>query len=526
MGIKSLLLETKNAPRRCLVCMILLACCIALAVWVGGGTDLKTDGPVICLDGKATLRQRFDSYTICTTLAKGDSLRVLGIDRSSFGQRWLVMTPKGDIGWVDASDLPVRQIITDGKNKGDTVSVRAVWSESYIYYYAYTNSKGEEEKLSTKDFVPVLEGWDRYAYNRDGCAGVCSSHKFEAKTLGKSFDEVKKSFGSPVLLRITPHGMETQYSWKIFEPSTGKIMKPNVTFSADSVATAVSLGDPTSRAASWLKHMPLASSIIDWPVTSLMVRGSRYEAMADPMVTGFKKAMIIALIVVVLIVYFFWMFFTATLPVLLMGWVDKFPAVFYPLNDTWLKLLMFGVMFVSVYIWSVMMMAWGMFPFWSVLILIFGWYAFTLAASPLCYYPHIRCPKCRHLHTIKFDHEDFEYSEIKTGEDIRRGKLLGKRTATWKAWTQVTSTKTYSDGHKDTSTYNHDVHTKAQDYRTYEYIHYNVTYRLDHYRRYYKCDHCGLVEETTRIETTELDRQEIGRSVQESTYGDVYRKRW
>ena len=86
--------------------------------------------------------------------------------------------------------------------------------------------------------------------------------------------------------------------------------------------------------------------------------------------------------VVALICYFFWMFFTPQLPVLLMGWLMKFPPVFAFLSDKMLRLLMFGVTVVSVYVWSVMMMAWGMFPFWSVLIIIFGWYAFTLAACP------------------------------------------------------------------------------------------------------------------------------------------------
>ncbi len=522
MGIKSLLLETENAPRRCLISLILLACCIAMAVWDGGGSNLKTDGPVICLTDKATMRQRFDRDTISTTLAKGDSVRILGIDRSSFGQKWLVETHKGDIGWVDASDLPViRQIVTDGNDKGDTVSVTAIWLGAYIHKYAYTNSKGEEKERSTDDFIPVLDGWDKYAYNRDGRAGICSAGKFEKNTLDKSLDEVNKVFGTPVLLRITPEGMEAQYSWKIYEPSTGQMMRPNVTFGPDSVATAVSFGDPTNRAASWLRHMPLASTIINWPVTSLMVRGSRYDAFGEAMPSGVMKAVMICLVVVVLICYFFWMFFTASMPVLLMGRLVKYPAVFYPLSDQLLRMLMLAVTLVSVYLWSVMMMAWGMFPFWSLLILICGWYSFTLAASPLCEYPHIRCPKCRRLYTIKFDHEDFEYSEIKRGEDIRQGKLLGKRTATWEAWTQVT---TY---YKNRSSTNHreDVHTRAQDYRTYEYIHYDVTYRLDHYRRYYKCDNCGLIEETTYIETTEINREEIGRSVHETTYGDTYRKR-
>ncbi len=62
---------------------------------------------------------------------------------------------------------------------------------------------------------------------------------------------------------MTPNGMVAQYSWKVYEPSSGKMMKPNVTFNADSVAEAVSFANPTSRAASWLKHMPLASTIIE-----------------------------------------------------------------------------------------------------------------------------------------------------------------------------------------------------------------------------------------------------------------------
>lgn len=523
MGLKSFLLETENAPRRCLICMILIVCCIAAALWDGGGSNLKTDGPVVCLTGNATLRQRFDRDTVCTTIAKGDSLLVLGIDRSSFGQKWLVETPKGDIGWVDASDLSgIRQIVTDGADKGDIVSVQAKWSGSYISDYIYINKEGKEKKRRTDDFIPVLDGWDNYAYNRDGRAGVCSASKFESRTLGQSLDEVNRSFGPPVLLRITPQGMEAQYSWKVFEPSTGKMYRPNVTFGADSTATAVSLGDPTARAASWLKHMPLASQIIDWPLTSLMVRGSRYDAYADAMPSTGMKILIICLLVLVMICYFSWMFFTASLPVLLMGWLVKFPKVFYVLSDQWLRVLMLGVTLVSVYIWSVMMMAWGMFPFWSVLILICSWYSFSLAASPLCEYPHIRCPKCRHLYTIMFDHEDFEYSEIKTGEDIRQGKLLGKRTATWEAWTQVTTY--YTD--RSSTSHREDVHTQAQDYRTYEYIKYDVTYRLDHYRRYYKCGNCGLVEETTRIKTTELDRQETGRYAHETAYGDEYRKGW
>ena len=266
------------------MCFILLACCIAVAIWDGGGSNLKTDGPIICLERKATLGQPFDLDTICTTLAAGDSVRVLGVDRSSFGQKWLVETHKGDIGWIDASDLSgISQIVTDDADKGDTVSVKAKWLGSFIHRYIYSNSKGEEKERSTDGFIPVFDGWEDYEYNRDGYAGVCSVEKFEKAVIGKSLDEVNDRFGSPVLQRITPNGIEAQYSWKIFEPSTGRMLRPDVSFSPESVASAVSFVAPTSRAAFWLRHMPLASTIIDWPVTSLMIRGSRYNIYVDAM---------------------------------------------------------------------------------------------------------------------------------------------------------------------------------------------------------------------------------------------------
>ncbi len=526
-GLKDLLLETSNSPRRCLIYLIFLSCCIGFAVWDGGGSDLKNDGPKICLTKRAVMRQKFDRDTLLTNLAAGDSLKVLGIDISSFGQLWLVETAKGDIGWVDAGDLPqIRQVVTDGRDKGDTVTVSAVWLGSSIHQYSYTNSKGEDSKHSTDDFIPVLDGWEDYQYNSSCRVGVCSNRKFEAKTLGKTFGEVSEAFGTPELLRNTPKGMEAQYSWKVFEPSTGKMLKPNVTFGTDSIAMAVSLASPTSRGAWVLQRLPLASTIIDWPVTSLMIRGSRYTVMSDTMSTGVIKVLLICLVVLVVFCYLTWMFLTVQLPVLLMGWLMKFPPVFYLLSDKALKYLMLFVLVISVYIWSVMMMAWGMFPIFSVLILVFGWYGYELASSPLCIYPHIRCPKCRRLYTIEFEHEDFEYSEKKRGEDVVRGKMLGERTASWKAWTQVTTTYKYGDGHTSTSSHRHDEHTQAQDYRTYEYISYDVLYRLDHYRQYYECCKCGHVEETTSVTSTELDRQEKGRYAHEIAYGDEYRKSW
>lgn len=527
MGLKSFLLETENPPRRCLVLLIVILSLTVLALWDGGGSNLKTDGPIITLESKAILRQRFEKDTISTPLAAGDSVRVLAIDRSSYGQSWLVKTEKGDIGWIDAADLTgIRQIVTDGVNKGDTVSIKALWSgnRSYVDYYEFTKD-GEEIKKSTKDFIPDFEGWEDLQYNVNGRAGVCSQGKFEKKAEGKSFEDVNNDFGSPVLVHVTPSGFEAQYSWKAFDSKSGEMYIPNVTFGADSIATAVAFVRPTNRAASWLKRMPFAENIIDSPWTSFYIRGARYQMDPSPMVSGFVKFLVICLIVPIAIIFFCWMFLMQTVPVLLMGWLMKFPPVFKPLSDQWLRILMFITMLVCVYIQSVVMMAWGMFPFWIIVIFIMSWYTFSLAVSPLCTYPHIRCPRCRRLFTIKFDHEDFEYSEIKTGSDIVRGKLLGSYKETWQKWTEVTTTTKYRDGSSTSSSRRENVRDMARDVKIYQYIDYEVKYRLDHYRDYYICSECGLVEETTPVTSTEIDRKIVG-SHSAEVRGEEYQRGW
>jgi len=515
-------MNVSNAPRSCLIGLCFLLAVAAYTLWDGSRCDLRTDGPLIELDINASMRQRFDNDTITTKLHRGDSVQVIGIDKSSFGQKWLVKTVQGNLGWIDASDLPcIKQIVTDGANKGDTVTVKAKWLGSHIYSYVYTDKDGNEKERSTYDFMPAVEWAEDFYYDSNAVAGVCTQDKFGTKCVGRNFNEINSEFSNPVLVRITPSGFEAMYSWKTFDAATGQMSRPTVTFGKDSVATAVSFGRATDRAAGWLKKMPLASSIIDCPLTSLMVRASRYIGFDNPMLSTGMKVFIICMIPFYLLLLALWMFALQTVPTLLMGWLMIFPPVFAFLKDTWLRALLFIVALVSCYVWAVMMMAWGMFPFWTLIIAIVSWYAFAMATSILCSYPYIRCPKCHHLYTIKFDHEKFEYDEIKTGEDIVRGQLLGKRTEKWKTWTHVTTTTTYGDGSKKTSSYNTNEKTHHRDYKTYQFIDYKVTYRLDHYRQYHKCSCCGHIDETTSVTYTELKRERIGSHVGEIA-GDDY----
>ena len=526
MGLKSLLLQTSNPPRRCLIAIILALISWGIIIWYGSSYELKKDGPILCLEQKAYLRQEFAKDTITTTLQAGDSIRVIAIQQSSYGQEWLVETQSGNVGWVDASDMPnIKQVVTDGNDAGDTVSIKAVWSGSFIYEYSYTNADGEEKIRSTSDFAPALEGWDKYSFEDGTIVGVSTQEKFKKSCEGGTLAELNEKFGSPSLVRVTKDSIMVQYNWKAFEPSTGKMWSPNIMFSKDSLVASVSFTRATDRAAWWLKTLPLSSTIIDAALTSFLLRGTRYTPIQFINPTTAETVLMFTLMVPVLMVGFFWIFGTAALPVWIMGWLLKYPKVFKKLDDKWVAILMFIVMAISCYVWSIVMMAWGMFPIFALLIIMTSWYAFTLAKSPLCQFPHQRCPKCREMFTIDYDHREFVETKYHTGRDIVRGKMLGQRTQKWKEWTEVTTTKTYSSGRTTTSSSKENQRTMARDYTTYEYLNYDVTYKVDTYRYYYKCAKCGFIEDELQHFSTEVDRKYTGSHVAE-TVSEDYVKRY
>ena len=527
MGLKSLLLQTSNPPRRCLISIILALLSWGGIIWYGSSYELKKDGPVLCLEQNAYLRQEFNNDTLTTMLQAGDSVRVIAIGQSSYGQGWLVETRRGDVGWIDASDMPnIKQVLIEGDDVGDTVRIqKAVWTGSLIYEYSYINAKGEECIRSTSDFVPALEGWTAYDFEDGTIVGVSTQEKFLESCEGGTLTELNEKFGSPSLVHVTRDSILVQYNWQAFEPSTGKMWTPNVTFSKDSLVASVAFARPTDRSAWWLKILPLSSTIIDADITSFLLRGTRYVPIQFVNPTTVETILMVVLMILMLVVGFFWIFGTAALPVWIMGWLLKYPKVFKNLDDKHVMVLMFVVTAISCYVWSIVMMAWGMFPILVLFIIMTSWYAFTLAKSPLGHFPHQRCPQCREMFSIDYDHREFIDTKYHTGRDIVRGKMLGQRTQKWREWTEVTTKTTYSSGRTTTSTSKENQRTMARDYTTYEFLNYDVTYKVDSYRYYYKCEKCGFIEDELKYFSKEVDRKYTGSHVAEIA-GEQYVKNY
>ena len=518
MGLKSFLFETSNAPRRCFIYVLIILGIHMLELWSSSSCTLETDGPVITLENRAVMVQRFDEDTIRTTLPSGSEVKVLAIQSSWVGQEWYVETESGEIGKIDAVYLTqIKQVITDGRDQGDTVSIRAGKSDRYYYYI---NSKGKESESVKDRFIPVFDGWDDYQYDHSTVAGICSKGKFEKRAIGSSLEKVNRRFGSPLQLHRTADGVIAEYSWKAFDPETGKMWRPIVTFDKDDVAVSVSYTKPKSTASGFLSALPLSETIIDSWFTTLMVRGARYKSVADCAPTASDYLYLIPLFIVTILGVIIWVLSSASLPVLVMGWLLRFPKAFKELDDRPLKYVILAVMLSAWYVWSIIMMAWGMFPFFALVMLVISWYSYSLAKSPLETTPHCRCPKCRHMYTIQFDHEEYEGTTYHTGREIERGKLLGERKEKWREWTEVTTH--WTKGSESWTTVDKkNCRTMARKHRTYEYLSYDVTYEVKHYREFHVCSVCGHVEETTYCDSREVNRKYQGSHASE-TSGEAY----
>ncbi len=513
-------MKPRNARRACFVWALLSMLTLGISIWDGSDYDIRTDGPLLGVPAKTTLRGQFGQDTLFTALCRGDSVRLIGIDRSPSGQHFLVQTARNEIGWIDAADFSnIRQIVTDGQDRGDTVSVKAVRLSRVVCRYKYTARDGAAKERPASGFMPALDGWQTYAYDRDGIAGISTEQKFERLAVGRTYDEVVGRFGRPVQLHRSGQGFVARYAWKAYDPASGAMRHPSVVFDKDSVATSVTYGDRTARVAVWLKRLPLSAQIIDLHATTVLMRSARYDRFSDPMPAMRGKVLRCCLLPFVALGIFLWLFAIPSLPTLLLGWLVAFPRPLAWFSDRWLRRTMLLLSLAAWYVWSVMTMAWGMPPWCALVGLATSFYFFRLASADLCAYPHKRCPACRRMYGIGFDREEFEGSEMKTGSEIVRGRLLGHRVSKWDSWTQVTTMTSAvgADGlvSQSSSTHREDLQHHTRHYRTYEMIDYKVNYRLDRYRQYWKCDRCGWTEETERVAWVEIDREEAGRHCDE-----------
>ena len=482
---------------------------------------LRFDGPTVVLDKAQKLLINFGSDSLCVSMARGDSLRILGLRRYTSQQQFLVQTPQGDRGWIQCDKLPLAEVLSKGPHKGDTIRLtgeKFIGTGTYVHGYHALLPDGSEIETKASDFIPAFEGWQDLVLDDNLMTAIGTQAHFSS-LIGRTLGELEAKIGPAVQVYRRPDGSAlAQFRAKAMG-SDGKFYNPAYTIGADGRAVEVKFDYKSDRGDWLLKFLPGAGMILNTPLTGAMIRTSVYSWEYDPLNTkGFKLALFYAVAVMAMLLGLFWMFFTPSLPVLLMGWLLQFPSVFAMLSDKALKYIMLALSVFCTYWWAVSMLAWGMFWPFLLLILFFSRYCYKAATCVLCTSPHQRCPVCHRLHTIKFDFDELVSTEYKTGSDIRRGKMLGKSHSWYQTYDLITTTWRNADGSTNTSTRKANYKNHKQVHETYEMIEYDVTYRVDHYHDHWLCEECAFEEILDNTVCTEVDRQRTGSHTDTHTY--------
>lgn len=471
--------------------------------------QLKTGGQMIALDSNQKLPVVINGDTTFVNLAKGDSLRILGFTRLTTHQDVLVETQRGDRGELDASQLPIRQLVVKGDNKGDTIVSLVpeyIGKSHYVHEYKARTAKGEELELKGEDFAPICEGWEDYNLLNNASTSITTQRTLE-KCKGKTLEEIEKKFGMAYDVIVNADGSK-EAGFRIYTyGSDGKIYTPAIAFDSKGLATGFSYDLLKSKAKnSWLLGNPLADGVISMPLIRLLTKSDSYGTPSNH--TGKATPWYIyVLLVVGLLALAVWYLLVPSLPTLLMGWLIAYPIVFKPLNNRMLKLIMMTATVLCTGIWMVALMGWGMHWFFTLLVIPVSYYCLRWATEYLDdYVPHQRCPQCKHIESIEFDHDEVTDTKYMKGSDIKRDKLLSTHDERYQTWTEVTTK--WSDGSKTVS--KKDVRNHKRRHDTYRYIDFEVTYFVTFYLNHFYCKKCKYHETSTSTTQEEVDRKVVG----------------
>lgn len=494
-----------NPTRNCLA----LACIIVAAIVIDQfliSTRFRADGPVLELSAPQTLTVRAATDTIDIALRRGDSVRILGLERLSRSQRYLVETAGGERGWMDASQLPVRQILNSGAMEDDTVTITGA-SRSRLngavqaYYY---NTPEGRDSIKAADMVPVLADWEDLCIDGGAKPAVYTTARLTDMT-GRSLADVEKLAGPAYeLAHIPGGGFAAVFGSKAVDTRTGKQYTPTVTFGPDSLAASVGFTYYRDRSDWLIGLLPGAGFIIDMPLTRLLTRGSIYETDGDSHgMAWYTKVWYFILALLYLLLELIWFVGPACLPMLIAGWLIGVPRVFGFLKDGQLKILIAVLGIAGCYWWTVALLGWGMFWIFAAIPIAATVYAYRLSIEILDG-SAVRCPKCGAI-------DSYSYTETTPGGSAQtKGKITipGDVISTrfWEKQTTTTREKMIGGRLRP------EVSTETEEYAedTRRVFDYEVTYRVDYHIAHHVCSCCGHDKPTRRSTKTEIGRRYIG----------------
>ncbi|MBP5189481.1 MAG: hypothetical protein J6031_01015, partial [Bacteroidales bacterium] len=394
-------------------CIILLLIVIINAVVINGNLPEKEHK--FTLDQKVTMEFLLGNDTTYLPLKQGDSVKFLGYCKPHYYKphRFLVETYDGQRGYISLCNLGIPFI---KEKTGDTIYVKKDNVNKHKYIYDTKDKKDNE--IGYKDVYPVLSDTLPYLVIEDHGEYYMSPKKFENLFLGKSIEEADKHYHPAMQIYHDKKEAKVSYlDFFILDKKKGVFRYPVVTYNDSMIATSYELvSSRNNNNKLSIKNLPFFAPILDCHLLSSLIQEPFYGA-AVPGMTLSKAdnptTLMWIITILTLICDLIWMFFTGAIPVFLLGYLFRFHFLFYHLGDSILAILTFIVAVVSGYVWTILMLSWGMQWVLIPVIVVAQIWAAGLAVRPLNTRPHDRCPQCRRLYTVNLDHSDLvnEYDQ-------------------------------------------------------------------------------------------------------------------
>ncbi|MBQ6096721.1 MAG: hypothetical protein IJK99_03135 [Bacteroidales bacterium] len=506
-------MKPMRSVRLCLTFSLILLF-IAIANTLMINNKLPQKDYKITLSEKTTMDFLFGTDTTHLTLKKNDSVKFLGYCKPKhyIPHRFLVETYDGQRGYISVCNLGIPFV---KEKTGDTIFVKEDDVKKHKYIYDTKDKKDNE--IGYKDVYPVLSDTLPYLVIEKHGAYYMSPKKFEQLFIGKSIDEIDKHYQPAMQVYRDKDGAKVSfYNHWVLNKKKGYFSYPVVTYNDSMIATGYELvSSKNSNSKLFVKILPFFAPIIDCHFLSSLIQESFYGLQVPGMTLSRAdnpNALMWTVAIITIILGLIWMFALCALPALVLGYLFRFRRLFYHLGDGVLVIMIVVVAFVSWYVWSILMLSWGMIWFFIPVILIVQIWAAGFPVTPLNTKPHDRCPQCRSLYTISLGHTDLvkEYDQWENRSRTEQRYVSGERK--WKTWTETkwsdgTTTKSNQKNHKEETTT-----TVSGHYRS-----------LVHYREYenhYICCRCGydeilpskfddIIQETKTGESTESSTRQV-----------------
>lgn len=476
-------------------------------------TRLRTDGPMMVVTAKGNIFCVFGNDTIRIPVAKGDSVKMLGVHNDGIFMDYLVETDKGTRGWIKPwyVDMPVLPYGAKS-NPNDTIWLTNIPKTESKYghitgweFYGSLANGAKSQNIYKYDYFPAFKNNQKFVLRKKSSSHFASRTKFEQSVIGKDLDFLENEYGPIIQYVRTDEGAEVTVNTSVFDKSSGSFYQPVLTLSPDSTVSAVRLGISADRN-SWIwKYLPLSSQLIDFPLTSFLARGDLYDSLEPTQfcTSTAEKTWNWTKRIVIGIGGLLWLFVVPVAVVMFFFILLYFRHALYPLPDSGVKILTAVVTAIFSYYWIIVTMTWGEYAFWEILLIVSTYTAcqemfFSLSDE----IPHMRCQKCRAMESMELVDKDFLESEEKI-EDTSESHKLGSRTRRWQTWTQVT---------KGNSSWRENVENHYETDTDWRRDHYKEKVRYDRYMLHYQCQCCGHKERKRDYVRVLLDKRYQGSS--------------